>query len=116
MIDTKELPYYIDTTDLDNDYYGKVLKGPNGIEFCLGEPEDCNWFRDGREIMDKLNWYEEQLRDTTPLTREELEGVINGACGCLVVISDRLYSQQYGFDLPLSAVTRATLRSCGVIR
>lgn len=141
MIDTKK-PYYIAESDYEDDYSFKLLKGPNGIEFFLGEPEDCNWLRDGRDIMDKLNWYEEQLRATTPLTREELETVLkeegwsvniplndwyivnsNLEWGdsndtCYITDNANMQIQHAGgsFCIPLSAVTRATLRSCGVIK
>lgn len=32
-----------------------LLLGPNGFECLLTEPEDRNWERDGRTVVDELN-------------------------------------------------------------
>lgn len=32
-----------------------MLIGPNEFECILTEPEDRNWYRDGREVIDELN-------------------------------------------------------------
>lgn len=32
-----------------------VLIGPNNFECGLTEPEDRNWYRDGRTVVDELN-------------------------------------------------------------
>ena len=45
--------------DYDDDEYAEeympVLKGPDGFEAMLGEPEDCSWLRDGAGVVDRLN-------------------------------------------------------------
>ena len=32
-----------------------MLKGPNGFECCLTEPEDRVWYRDGQGVIGELN-------------------------------------------------------------
>ena len=32
-----------------------LLLGPDGFKTFLGEPEDCKWWRDGKEVVAKLN-------------------------------------------------------------
>ena len=49
-----EQAYKIAETDND-DHYWKLLVGPDGWECFLGEPEDCNWMRDGHGAVDRLN-------------------------------------------------------------
>lgn len=39
--------------DVDKTY--SVLIGPNGFECYLSEPEDRNWDRDGKKVVDELN-------------------------------------------------------------
>jgi len=54
------------------DYGYDVLIGPRGFECMLGEPEDRNWFRDGRDAIDRLNELEaevEQLRELWDVMR-----------------------------------------------
>lgn len=35
--------------------WGSLLRGPDDFECRLGEPEDCNWLRDGAEAVKRLN-------------------------------------------------------------
>ena len=35
--------------------YYDMLVGPDGFECLLTEPEDRNWYRDGRAVVDRLN-------------------------------------------------------------
>ena len=35
--------------------YYDMLVGPDGFECLLTEPEDRNWYRDGRVVIDRLN-------------------------------------------------------------
>lgn len=32
-----------------------MLVGPGDFKCCLGEPEDCTWYRDGSEAVVRLN-------------------------------------------------------------
>ena len=32
-----------------------MLRGPNGFECLLTEPEDRNWYRDGSLVVEELN-------------------------------------------------------------
>lgn len=50
----KPTPAYY-SRDEDDYRWAAVLVGPDGWECCLGEPEDCNWARDGRAAVDRLN-------------------------------------------------------------
>lgn len=36
------------------------LKGPNGFECLLTEPEDRNWHRDGKHVVNELNRLHEE--------------------------------------------------------
>ena len=46
-----------------------MLRGPNGFECCLTEPEDRYWYRDGNPVIVELN---RLLAET-----ERLQGIIN---------------------------------------
>jgi len=49
--------YYIaewnEDSEWSEDY--SMLKGPNGFECCLTEPEDRVWYRDGQGVIGELN-------------------------------------------------------------
>ena len=56
----EERAYYADFSQYEGEeriVYGdySVLKGPNGFECVLGEPEDRIWTRDGKCAVDELN-------------------------------------------------------------
>ena len=46
--------YEVDDADSD-EQYGKDATGPGGFRCRLGEPEDCNWYRDGAGALQRLN-------------------------------------------------------------
>ena len=49
--------YYIAIWDEDSEWSEdySMLKGPNGFECCLTEPEDRVWYRDGQGVIGELN-------------------------------------------------------------
>ena len=49
--------YYIANWNEDSDWGEdySMLKGPNGFECCLTEPEDRIWYRDGAGVITELN-------------------------------------------------------------
>jgi len=49
--------YYIAEWDEDSEWSEdySMLKGPNGFECCLTEPEDRMWYRDGGPVIRELN-------------------------------------------------------------
>ena len=53
-----DIPYYRaepgEGEDTWCDLYD-MLKGPNGFECLLTEPEDRTWYRDGSVVIDELN-------------------------------------------------------------
>ncbi len=59
--------YGIDDSVEYENMHGKILVGPDGFECCLGEPEDCSWYRDGNRAMKRLN---EQLDEINYLKAE----------------------------------------------
>lgn len=52
-VQVAEFPYRRDNTDTYELY--DTLKGPNGFECTLTEPEDRNWYRDGQVVVVELN-------------------------------------------------------------
>ena len=46
-----------------------VLLGPNGFKCSLGEPEDCSWYRDGSEAVERLNKLHEFIQYWSYCTR-----------------------------------------------
>ena len=58
----KKPAYYFDTEAEMDEYWGKVLLGPEGWDCLLGEPEDCTWYRDGSTAMNKLNEQHEEIQ------------------------------------------------------
>jgi len=50
--------YYVEQPE-DGGY--SFLKGPDGFECFLGEPEDCTWHRDGSAAVVRLNQQHEAL-------------------------------------------------------
>jgi hypothetical protein len=50
-------PYYRAEHDENADWCDDydMLKGPNGFECCLTEPEDRTWYRDGSRVIGELN-------------------------------------------------------------
>jgi len=56
-----------------------MLKGPNGFECCLTEPEDRVWYRDGEGVIGELNRLHAELNK--PITEhpdvQESERIIN---------------------------------------
>lgn len=54
LIEPPEVPAYR-TGFVEGYWEPKFLVGPNGFECYLGEPEDCNWERDGKRVVDELN-------------------------------------------------------------
>lgn len=60
----KGIYYPLDSDDEDNDIdeYYCVLIDPNGNELCyLGEPEDRNFYRDGKPLVEELNRLHKEL-------------------------------------------------------
>lgn len=49
-----------------------MLKGPNGFECCLTEPEDRTWYRDGADVIQELN----RLLTENERLREVIEGAL----------------------------------------
>lgn len=47
--------YYRDTVPEDHDDTYELLRGPNGFECLLTEPEDRTWGRDGKPVIAELN-------------------------------------------------------------
>jgi len=45
--------YYVDSVRRDKE--GDCLRGPNDFVCFLGEPEDCNWYRGGSDVVKELN-------------------------------------------------------------
>ena len=43
--------------------YADVLIGPEGFECFLGEPEDCRWSRDGKNVVRELNKLHKAIRE-----------------------------------------------------
>lgn len=41
---------------------GGLLIGPGGFECILGEPEDCSWYRDGLEVVERLNLQRKEIQ------------------------------------------------------
>lgn len=62
--------------DRDDDRLAAVLVGPDGWECQLGEPEDCNWSRDGRDAMDRLNAQHARIADLETLAAELIASVV----------------------------------------
>lgn len=64
-------PYYRceDNDGRDWDEYYDMLYGPDGFKCLLTEPEDRNWWRDGKAVVDKLNEQHEEIQKL----REELK-------------------------------------------
>ena len=56
-----------------------VLKGPNGFECWLTEPEDRSWHRDGNEAVQRLEQLEQQLTASTAKL-EEMTADYDAAC------------------------------------
>ena len=50
--------YYAEQNE-DGGY--SFLRGPDGFGCCLGEPEDCTWYRDGKPAVERLNQQHEAL-------------------------------------------------------
>ena len=51
--------------EFDGDGCYSVLKGPNGFECWLTEPEDRSWQRDGNDVVQRLEQLEAQLATVT---------------------------------------------------
>lgn len=59
--------------------YYDMLKGPDDFECLLTEPEDRNWWRDGREVVTRLNEQHDQIQSLTQQLAEAralLRGVV----------------------------------------
>lgn len=82
-----KLPYYIadHCDDAEWDKYYQMLKGPDGFECLLTEPEDRVWYRDLASAVDKLN---EQHKRIAELERKlaEHEAWQKEACNWLSLL------------------------------
>ena len=47
--------------EFDGDSCYSVLKGPDGFECWLTEPEDRSWYRDGSKVVARLEQLETKL-------------------------------------------------------
>jgi hypothetical protein len=58
-----EQAYYI--ADGDPEYFSEysILKGPDGWECVLTEPEDRSWYRDGNKAIQELNRLYNELEE-----------------------------------------------------
>ena len=58
-MEKREAFYVVDNYDenehIEWDESYCMLRGPDGFECLLTEPEDRNWYRDGKEVVEKLN-------------------------------------------------------------
>lgn len=59
--------------DDDDEAWGSMLLGPDGWECQLGEPEDSNWCRDGRDAVDRLNAQHERIVALESIARDLLD-------------------------------------------
>lgn len=55
MIDEYRVATDDELKDYNCDECYSLLVGPNGFECLLTEPEDRNWYRDGKKVIDELN-------------------------------------------------------------
>ena len=73
--------YYIAIWDEDSEWSEdySMLKGPNGFECCLTEPEDRVWYRDGQGVIRELNRLQSEV--AKPIAEhpdvQESERIIN---------------------------------------
>lgn len=58
--------YYVEEDEenlFNSEGVGKLLIGPDGFECYLGEPEDCNWYRNGGIAVAELNRLYERIQE-----------------------------------------------------
>lgn len=53
--------------EFDGDSCYSVLKGPDGFECWLTEPEDRSWSRDGSKVVERLEYLEQALSEAKAL-------------------------------------------------
>ena len=83
--------YYAEQNE-DGGY--SFLRGPDGFECCLGEPEDCTWYRDGKPAVERLNQQHEALTACS-LRYASLLAVLRKCVGLLEVSPNGMDAPAY---------------------